>query len=111
MVVSGSVSIDSWLNDAKSQMPRSNIARRDFTFSSLAEKGEATSSAMPKAEKNGGRNLRTLPFSRETFELLSKNFYTNDSIARVVSRADVPIFSSESVTMSQQAYSEYPLLL
>ncbi|KAF2687628.1 hypothetical protein K458DRAFT_484890 [Lentithecium fluviatile CBS 122367] len=96
MEVSGSVSIDSWLNSAESQTPRLHKNQRAYTFSAFDEKKEI--------EEGGGRDVRTLPFSLETFKVLSSNFCTHGTIARVVSRADIPIFSAESVVMSEPAY-------
>ncbi|KAI0110207.1 hypothetical protein F4814DRAFT_395618 [Daldinia grandis] len=41
----------------------------------------------------GRRNVRTLPFSKDTFELISERLYLHGSIAQVVNRSDVPHFS------------------
>ncbi|ORY00553.1 hypothetical protein BCR34DRAFT_546839 [Clohesyomyces aquaticus] len=94
--VSGSVSIDSWLDSAESRMPRSNWRRPEHSFSAFKEK--------KKEEEGGSRDVRTLPFSSETFKILSRNFCTHGTIARVISRADIPYFSSETVVMSEPAY-------
>lgn len=56
------------------------------------------------ANMSSGRSLRTLPFLRYTFEEIAERFYVHDSIARVVSRADVPEFSCEKTKMTRPAY-------
>ncbi|KAK8139412.1 hypothetical protein PG984_002792 [Apiospora sp. TS-2023a] len=47
----------------------------------------------------GQRNLRTVPFSKETFRRITDTFYIHGSISAVISRADVPVFSSSQVLM------------
>lgn len=53
----------------------------------------------PNAERgllpspNGRRSARTLPFSLDTFRSISIKFCLHGSIARVINRSDVPIFS------------------
>jgi len=44
--------------------------------------------------------LRTLPFSPDTFRRLSIKLSMHGEIARVVSRADIPVFSHSEVTMA-----------
>ncbi|KAI1774288.1 hypothetical protein F4818DRAFT_419474 [Hypoxylon cercidicola] len=70
----------------------------------------------PNAEKgllpspNGRRSARTLPFSLDTFKIISKNLYLHGSIARVVNRSDVPIFSRAELQMKLsdgETYSAY----
>jgi len=106
MEVPSGVSIDSWLDRAELEMPRSYQTRREETFSPLEDKLTAMDVENPKSEHGGGRSLRTLPFSMDTFKMISTSFCTHGSIARVISRADIPIFSSESVVMSEPAYGE-----
>ncbi|KAF1833333.1 hypothetical protein BDW02DRAFT_552741 [Decorospora gaudefroyi] len=96
METPANVSIDSWLRSAESQTSRLHKSQRVHTFSAFDEKKEI--------EEGGGRDVRTLPFSMETFRVLSSNFCTHGTIARVISRADIPIFSAESVVMSEPAY-------
>lgn len=47
----------------------------------------------------GRRSVRTMPFSQDTFRLITRKFYIHSSIARVISRADVPVFSSTEIQM------------
>jgi hypothetical protein len=101
METSESMGVDSWLNSAARHMSRTSQVRREHTFSQLEEKPETSS----KVDESGGRSLRTLPFSLETYKLITRSLCTHGSIARVISRADVPTFSSESVVMSEPAYS------
>lgn len=70
---------------------------------------EAKSSRQGSEEgfQGGKRTARTLPFSQKTFGLITKRFYTHGSIARVVSRADVPAFEAAEVHMGDAAGS-YP---
>ncbi|KAK8090364.1 hypothetical protein PG997_005325 [Apiospora hydei] len=47
----------------------------------------------------GQRYLRTVPFSRATFRQITDGFRIHGSISTVISRADVPVFSSTQVQM------------
>ncbi|KAI0546394.1 hypothetical protein F4679DRAFT_575488 [Xylaria curta] len=49
--------------------------------------------------QGGQRQTRVLPFSRAAFSRIAKAFYTHRSISPVISRADVPLFSQDEVTM------------
>ena len=68
----------------------------------------------PNAEKglqpglSGRRSARTLPFSLETFKLISKRLCLHGSIARVISRSDVPVFSRAELLMGLPGGSTYP---
>ncbi|OTA57626.1 hypothetical protein K449DRAFT_355104 [Hypoxylon sp. EC38] len=68
----------------------------------------------PNAEKglqpslSGRRSARTLPFSLETFKSISKRFCLHGSIARVVSRSDVPVFSRAELQMGLPERPAYP---
>ncbi len=68
-----------------------------MTFATLNEKSGPSDGA--PTPSSGRRSLRTLPFSRSTFRQITKSFYTHGDIARVVSRADIPTFSSSEVRM------------
>jgi hypothetical protein len=57
---------------------------------------------------SGRRSLRTLPFSQQVFRRITRSFYTHSSIARVVSRADIPVFSSSEVVMGEAGGPAYP---
>ncbi|KAI1086954.1 hypothetical protein F5B19DRAFT_477315 [Rostrohypoxylon terebratum] len=65
-----------------------------------AEKGLQPSSC-------GRRGARTLPFSQGTFRLISQKLYLHGSIARVVNRSDIPIFSRAEINMSSEEGSTY----
>jgi len=60
--------------------------------------------------QRGRRSVRTLPFSSETFRLITKGFFIHGSVARVVSRADVPVFSGVEVDMGEPDGPTYPSL-
>ncbi|KAH8802628.1 hypothetical protein F5884DRAFT_802481 [Xylogone sp. PMI_703] len=94
---------NAWLDLINEEMPgRSNTER---TFESLTEKGEAGGPG--SGIGSGRRNVRTLPFSKNTFRLITSKFYTHRSIARDISRADIPVFSSAEVRMGERAYPSY----
>ncbi|KAL8314255.1 hypothetical protein RB593_008068 [Gaeumannomyces tritici] len=59
----------------------------------------ATLEMMATAGKTSRRGVRTLPFSKATFKRVAEGMHTHGSIARVVSRADVPVFSADRVLM------------
>ncbi|ORY58784.1 uncharacterized protein BCR38DRAFT_69850 [Pseudomassariella vexata] len=69
---------------------------------------------MPDSEKgpvpsqNGRRSASTMPFSMETFKLISRRFFMHGSIARVVNRSDVPIFSRAELHMGSPEGPAYP---
>lgn len=69
-------------------------------FASLAEKGPAMNSPVVNSTR-GRRSLRTLPFSQDTFRLIIRKFYVHNSIAKAISRADIPLFSSAQVEMGE----------
>ncbi|KAI7912838.1 hypothetical protein M0657_002226 [Pyricularia oryzae] len=50
----------------------------------------------------GRRGVRTLPFSLASFERISQAFHTHGTIARVISRSDVPVFSADKIIMAEQ---------
>lgn len=60
----------------------------------MNEKGQRTTTKdNARAPAGGSRGLRTVPFERRTFETVSRVFHVHSSISRVISRADVPVFS------------------
>ncbi|KAH6987183.1 hypothetical protein EDB80DRAFT_178465 [Ilyonectria destructans] len=79
-------------------------SRKDTTFSPLSEKTRTNHDNTAVVTASGRRGVRTLPFSRETFKLISERFYTHSSIARVISRSDVPFFSSDCIQATQPAF-------
>lgn len=50
--------------------------------------------------KGGKREVRQLPFDQITFRDICDKFFVHSSIARVISRADVPVFSRSYITMN-----------
>ena len=59
-----------------------------------------------KPGQRGNRDARTLPFSKNAFRLINREFHTHGSIARTVSRANVPMFSQEQLHMTEMAYGK-----
>ncbi|OTB15862.1 hypothetical protein K445DRAFT_22180 [Daldinia sp. EC12] len=58
--------------------------------------------------KGGDRSVRNLPFSPKVFKLMSKNLYIHGSIARVISRSDVPHFSRAEIEVELEGRSKHP---
>lgn len=52
------------------------------------------------------RGVRTLPFSKDSFRVITGQFETHGSIAKAISRSDVPLCSCEQVEMGEPAYGE-----
>ncbi|KAF2274430.1 uncharacterized protein EI97DRAFT_435263 [Westerdykella ornata] len=105
---SAGTSIEDWLarSDAAldQQSPGPFKLRRAHTYAGLDGKQPMSAEGASQSRPGGNRNLRTLPFSYETFKFIAHSFHIHGSIARVVSRADVPYFSSEKAVMSEPAY-------
>lgn len=83
--------------------PVSDLKRAN-TFSALEEKASLPRARQTRHVPIGRRGVRTVPFSKDTFEKVSNDFHTHASIARVVSRSDVPLFSYDRVNMHESAY-------
>ncbi|KAH7163590.1 hypothetical protein B0J13DRAFT_538875 [Dactylonectria estremocensis] len=99
------VSPKDWLQKIGTETPLLFQKRRATTFSPLSEKPvESHDNATIVATGSGRRGVRTLPFSRKTFELISRRFFIHSTIARVISRTDVPFFSSALLQIEQPAY-------
>ncbi|KAK3313297.1 hypothetical protein B0H66DRAFT_565797 [Apodospora peruviana] len=91
---------DEWLERIATTLPGRTRPERAMTFASLNEKDETA--PLPAVTGGGGRrSLRTLPFSKPTFRLITERFCTHGSIARAVSRANIPVFSSAEVQMGE----------
>ena len=79
-----------------------------MTFATMGEKLQ-TRGPNPKANITiGRRSVRTLPFSKDIFSRITRDFYIHSSIARVISRADVPVFSSAEIKMEGEDGTSYP---
>jgi hypothetical protein len=100
------VSSDNWLELLNAEMAAKSKTQRTLTFASLAEKSPKTGVA--SVTVSGRRSVRTLPFSQEVFRLITRSFYTHSSIARVISRADIPVFSGAEVLMGEPGGPTYP---
>ena len=60
-----------------------------------------------QATSTGGeRAVQTLSFSEETFRKIADHFFLHGSISKVISRADVPIFTHASLQMSRRGSTE-----
>ncbi|KAF4634377.1 hypothetical protein G7Y89_g3742 [Cudoniella acicularis] len=97
------VQSNDWLDRLNAEMPGRSTTQRSLTLASLIEKG-------PTGNQNssGRRSVRTLPFSKDVFRLITRKFYTHSSISRDISRADIPVFSSAEVQMGEPEGPTYP---
>jgi hypothetical protein len=55
--------------------------------------------ASKRNPQSGTREVRQLPFDRQTFKKICNKFHVHTSISRVISRADVPFISRAKVNM------------
>jgi len=82
----------------------------DTTFAALAQGRKIDESSLVNQPPVVMRGVRTLPFSKDVFEMVAQIFNIHGSIARVISRTDVPVFNCEHVTiLGDVAYSKLPL--
>ncbi|KAF2477888.1 uncharacterized protein BDR25DRAFT_250230 [Lindgomyces ingoldianus] len=98
------VTSDDWIERANKESHLVCDLRRADTFSPLQEKEQSNPSSAARQILSGRRGVRTIPFSRDTFWQITSSFHTHGSIARVVSRTDVPVFTCNKVRMTEPAY-------
>lgn len=91
---------DQWLQYVDEQMAKNSHSHNDLT---ITPRG-------PKVKEPGGgsRSLKVLPFSREVFLRIAAKFHIHNSAVRTISRADIPVFSSANVYMSEREGSRHP---
>ncbi|KAI1503340.1 hypothetical protein F5X99DRAFT_375787 [Biscogniauxia marginata] len=89
---------DKWLKQADRNMPFTWACTEKSLDSKTAT--EQSTICSIKSSIKGQRDTRVLPFSRGTFETITKGFWTHNSISRVINRADMPIFSVAEVKMT-----------
>ncbi|CRK43925.1 hypothetical protein BN1723_005910, partial [Verticillium longisporum] len=63
--------------------------------------------AQGNSGSGGTRSIRDLPFSREVFESIIRRFHTHGTLARTISRADIPAFSASNVYMQSSEGGSY----
>lgn len=80
------------LSALEGSKPAPNVSKEDALDAAVSE-------MMAAAKKSTRRGVRTLPFSPDTFKRVAEGMHTHGSIARVISRADVPVFSADRVKM------------
>ncbi|KAN0102708.1 hypothetical protein V8E51_011021 [Hyaloscypha variabilis] len=103
------VQYNDWLKCVNEEMPgRIKTQRTMMTISSLSKELQTADPSLGISSLSGQRSVRTLPFSKDTFQLITSNFYTHSSIARVVSRADIPLFSSAEIQIEDKEGHVYP---
>jgi hypothetical protein len=93
------IKISQRLEEIETMLPRRSRTQRTMTFSTLSEKPQAAFAGEASTAIRDRRIVRTLPFSKETFRDVTQKFYIHGSVARVVNRADMPVFSSTRVEM------------
>ncbi|KAI5920486.1 hypothetical protein F4810DRAFT_723321 [Camillea tinctor] len=73
---------------------------RSCTEKSMGSTLTNQSTVNPTSTATGGRReIRVLPFSQATFQVVTQMFWTHPSISRVISRADIPLFSATEVKL------------
>ncbi|KAM7201063.1 hypothetical protein V8F20_005072 [Naviculisporaceae sp. PSN 640] len=94
------VKTDEWLDRIERSLPGRTKPERAMTFD---EKSAGSDPTAPASFKTNGQpkpnKLHRTPFSKPTFRLITEKFYTHGSIARAISRADIPVFASTEVRM------------
>jgi hypothetical protein len=104
------VSSDEWIEKANIVNEFVPGIKRADTFAPFQQKVGSSAANATHQQPTDRRGVRTVPFLRETFEQIASSFFTHDSIARVVSRSDVPIFTCDKVNMTEPAYGMRLLL-
>jgi hypothetical protein len=87
---------DSGFKDSFNEKNRSYSWPKNEKISAVAPEGRRSSIKAGHLH-SGSREVRNLPFEKDTFRDICKRFFIHPSIARVISRADVPLFSRAQV--------------
>jgi len=87
-------------------LPGRTKPERAMTFASMNEKAGDPGSMHAPIMTGGRLDVRKLPCSKQTFQLITERFHIHGSIARAISRADIPVFSGTEVKMG-----EYPAFI
>ncbi|KAK6206035.1 hypothetical protein LQW54_007974 [Pestalotiopsis sp. IQ-011] len=96
------VGSDDWLERLEVDMPK---RPDDLEAMELAKEGVKSGFLAENTQTpttGGRRGLRTVPFRRDTFEIVARAFNVHSSISRAISRADVPIFSHANAAMEDE---------
>jgi hypothetical protein len=100
------INSDNWLAKLDEKNPENPKIRRASSFALI---GETVAKPNQGLQGSGGkRGVRTLPFSRSVFEVIAKSFHIHGSIARAISRADVPLFSHAEIRMKDPTGRSHP---
>ncbi|KAF9701379.1 hypothetical protein EKO04_001039 [Ascochyta lentis] len=99
------MSIADWLAHIQSETAPNHRMRRANTLAQLCEKQSVSMESSSPAPRRG--SPKDLPFSRKTFECISKKLQIHDSIVRAVSRTDIPTFNCEKVEMMERGAFVY----
>ncbi|KAI0182696.1 hypothetical protein EV127DRAFT_448982 [Xylaria flabelliformis] len=81
---------DNWLNGMEVEFPVGSYTTQGLDV------------GMDNKSNEKKHELRTVPFSRNTFEMITKAFYVHSSISRAISRADMPVFSHTGAVMEDE---------
>ncbi|KAF4953242.1 hypothetical protein FSARC_12446 [Fusarium sarcochroum] len=82
--------------------PRPKLQKVEY-FATLSEKSRTVDDVTKVTSAPLRREVRTLPFSQKAFRCISHAFHTHGSVARAISRSDVPVFSCEEAIMKELA--------
>lgn len=106
------VSVSAWKKSLENPTPASVEVQTD-PYSGLSEKTMSALRSLAKSKDiilptktHTRKEVRTLPFARETFKAISEAFQTHGSIAKAISRSDVPMCSFDKVEMGETAYGK-----
>ncbi|KAI1179870.1 hypothetical protein F4777DRAFT_402603 [Nemania sp. FL0916] len=92
---------DSKLENLEIQLPVQTNTKESSELLDLGI-GDPRDEIIHKSSPGGHRGLRTVPFSRDTFQMIAKAFYIHGSISRAISRADIPVFSHTGTVMTDE---------
>ncbi|KAH6662530.1 hypothetical protein B0J14DRAFT_570895 [Halenospora varia] len=97
------VQSNDWLERLNAEIPGRSNTQRSLELGLMTGKGTIGSRTL-----GGRRSVRTLPFSKDVFRLVTRKFYTHSSISRAISRADIPVFSNAEIEMGEPDGPTYP---
>ncbi|KAI1747212.1 hypothetical protein F4782DRAFT_522023 [Xylaria castorea] len=98
--------VDNWLNGMEVKFPVGSNTTQGLEplDMGMGNQSDGTPREPPPSVRRG---LRTVPFSRSTFEMITKAFYMHSSISRAISRADMPVFSHTGAVMEDEDGSKH----
>jgi len=98
---------ENWIEIISALAPKRANTQRTMAFATMGEKSQ-TGPGPGANSMSGRRSVRTLPFSKDIFRTITKHFYIHNSIARVISRADVPVFFKAGIQIEGEDGATHP---